>query len=109
MENITAEQLKQIRAEWGVNQADFARLLGANLRTYQGWESERFGVPTVVAQHVATIQKLRQIYEAWDKFATPLAGTEEFDEAVDDHEKLWDQLFPELDRLTARGGDLRAK
>lgn len=101
MENITAEQLKQIRAEWGINQADFARLLGANLRTYQGWEAGR-AIPTTVAQHVATIQKLRQIYEAWDRFATPLAGTEEFDEAVDDHEKLWGRLFPELDRLTAR-------
>ena len=31
-----------------------------------------------------------------------MAGTEEFDEAVDDHEKLWGRLFPELDRLTAR-------
>lgn len=95
---MTATDLKQIRAAWKMNQAAFAELLGVNLRTYQGWEQGR-AIPGAVAEHAKTIQKLRQIYEAWDQFATPLAATEEFDAAVDDQEKLWGELFPELTRL----------
>lgn len=99
MESITATELKEIRASWKMSQAAFAQLLGVNPRTYEGWESGRFAVPGTVQKHVETIQKLRRIYEAWDQFATPLSGTEEFDAAIDDQEKLWDELFPELSRL----------
>ena len=99
MRTITASDLKQIRTNWKMNQAQFAALLKANLRTYQDWEQGRFSVPPAIQAHVLTTVKLKQIYEAWDAFATPLAGTEEFDRQIDEHEKLWDQLFPELCRL----------
>lgn len=95
---MTPAELKRIRASWKMNQAAFAQLLGVNLRTFQGYEQGR-QIPPTISKHVETIQKLRRIYEAWDKFATPLAGTEEFDAAIDDQEKLWDELFPELNRL----------
>lgn len=98
MITITAQQLKEIRASWKMSQAAFAQLLSVNLRTFQGYEQGR-QIPPTISKHVETIQKLRVLYSAWDRFATPLAGTEEFDEAVDDHEKLWGRLFPELDRL----------
>lgn len=97
MKTITATELKQTRAAWKMSQAAFAKLLGVNLRTFQGYEQGR-AIPGAVAKHAETIQKLRQIYCAWDKFATPLSGTEEFDAAIDDQEKLWDELFPELNR-----------
>lgn len=99
MRVITASDLKQIRTNWKMDQSQFAGLLGANVRTYQDWEQGRFPVPATVQAHIRTIEKLKTIYEAWDKFATPLAGTEEFDHQIDDFEKLWDQLFPELCRL----------
>ena len=93
-----ATTLKQIRAAWKMSQSAFAELLGVSLRSYQGWEQGR-KIPGTISRHAGTIQKLRQIYEAWDQFATPLAGTEEFDAAVDAQEKLWSELFPELNRL----------
>lgn len=99
MESITPIELKRIRASWKMDQSQFAGLLGANVRTYQDWEQKRFPVPATVQAHIKTIERLRTIYEAWDAFATPLAGTEEFDRQIDEHEKLWDQLFPELCRL----------
>ncbi len=92
-------ELKKIRADWKMSQSAFAQLLGVNPRTYQGYESGRFAVPGTVGKHVETIQKLRVLYSAWDQFATPLSGTEEFDAAIDDQEKLWGELFPELNRL----------
>lgn len=100
MENITAEKLKQIGESWGLTQSQFAELLGANLRTFQDWAQGRHSIPAPIQKHVQTIQKLREIYESWDKIATPLSGTEEFDGQIDDHEKLWDKHFPELNRLT---------
>jgi len=97
-EKLTPEKLKKIREGWGMTQAEFAELLGANLRTYQGWESGRFDVPGPVAEHIRTIQSLKKIYAHWDQIASPLAGMEEFDAIVDDHEKLWGKLFPMLKR-----------
>jgi len=96
---MTPVELKRIRADWKMSQAAFAELLGVNARTYQAWEAGRYAVPGTVRKHVQTIKNLRQIYSAWDKIATPLSGTEEFDAAIDDHEKLWGELFPELNRL----------
>lgn len=95
---MTPAELKKIRADWKMSQAAFAQLLGVNLRTYEGYEQRR-QIPLAICKHVETIQKLRVLYSAWNKFATPLSGTEEFDAAIDDQEKLWDQLFPELNRL----------
>lgn len=96
---ITAEGLKEIRAKWKMTQMQFAELLKANQRTYQDWEQGRVAVPPAIQAHVLTILRVKQIYEAWDAFAAPLAGTEEFDRSIDEHEKLWDELFPELCRL----------
>lgn len=95
---MTPTELKQTRAAWGMKPSAFAKLLGVNPRTYEGYEQGR-AIPGAVAKHAETIQKLRRIYSAWDQFATPLSGTEEFDAAIDDHEKLWGELFPELNRL----------
>lgn len=99
---LTPLELREIAAQWGLSQAQFAELLGANPRTFQDWVQGRRPIPNTVKLHVATIQKLRLLYKAWDQFATPLAATEEFDQAVDAHEKLWSELFPELNRLIAR-------
>ena len=96
---MTATELKKIRKSWGMKQSQFALMLGVNARTYQDWEQGRFPVPASVQAHVKTIEKLKTIYASWNDFATPLAGTEEFDEVIDKHESLWDQLFPELCRL----------
>lgn len=94
---INASTLVQIRSEWQMSQSEFAKLLNVSVRTYQGWEVGRT-IPAQVQAHVRSIGNLRLIYQHWDKIATPLAGTEEFDGIVDSHEKLWAELFPALKR-----------
>jgi len=46
------EQLKSIRRRTGKTQAEFARLLGANLRTYQNWEQSRL---QKIPSHVSVV------------------------------------------------------
>lgn len=94
-------ELKAIREGWRMSQSRFADLLGASARTYQEWEQGRAGVPGPVAKHVETIGKLRQIYGHWDQIARAQyhASRDALDALSDDHEKLWGELFPELDRM----------
>lgn len=101
-ETITPERLKKIREQWDMTQAQFAELLSVSKDTYRRWEmtgASAVQMPAPVAAHVATIGKLKKIYGHWDrKIGTPLAGTEEFDGVIDDHEALWAKLFPVLSR-----------
>lgn len=100
-ETITPDKLKAIRNDWGMTQAQFAELLNVPKDTYRRWESvgeSAVLIPVPVAAHVRTIQNLKKLYADWDRIATPLAGTEEFDAVIDDHEKLWGRLFPLLRR-----------
>lgn len=98
---MTPSQLKKIRCAWGLTQAQFATMLSVSVHTYRRWEmtgASAVQMPAPVAAHVETIGKMKAIYAHWDKIATPLAGTEELGGVIDDHEKLWAQLFPELKR-----------
>jgi len=73
--------IKEIRNSWGLTQAEFAALLGVNVRTFQDWEQERFPTPDSVQAHIQTLEKLRSIQQSWNELA-----------------KSWDQLFPGLPR-----------
>lgn len=106
---MTTQELKQIRADWQMTPAQFAALLSAPVRTYEGWEQGR-PIPATVAAHIATIGNLKAIYAHWDRIAqaivraggAPLTGDgmitaiNRADDLADKHEKLWGKLFPSL-------------
>lgn len=108
---MTAPELKQIRASWQMSPGDFAALLCAPVRTYEGWEQGR-SIPETVAAHIETIGKLKKIYAHWDKIAQAIVGAggtaltgggiveaiNKADDLADKHEKLWGRLFPVLSR-----------
>ncbi len=100
-ETITPDKLKQIRTAWDMTQAEFAEMLSVSKHTYRRWEGvgeSAVLIPAPVAAHIRTLQSLKKLYADWDRLATPLAGTEEFDAVIDGHEKLWTKLFPLLRR-----------
>ncbi len=61
MKEITSQQLKKIRKEFGLTQKEFAEKLNTPLRTYQDWEYKH--TPGVVSLAIEGMKKEKNINE----------------------------------------------
>lgn len=56
---MTAVELKGSRLRLGLSQSQMADALSTPIRTYQGWESDRYKIPGVVSLAVNCLSKHR--------------------------------------------------